>query len=177
MQCYKCHELYTTCLHCLPEVLCATAKNYRAVTRLQLSQVIAGCRREISGLFWKCCKCPQQPVYIRYTALCGESAPSWTFQGCLWAVRDSSKLGHMAKLRHSSKAVLKKLCVCRNPTDHDKKFGSANMEMTVKIFIFFKFSRLPTLSITLRAETFAGRNFRFFREFWPFSRKFMPLKI
>ena len=30
---------------------------------------------------------------------------------------------------------------------------------------------------TLRAETFAGRNFRVFREFRPFSRKFMPLKI
>ena len=28
---------------------------------------------------------------------------------------------------------------------------------------------------TLRAESFAGRNFREFREFWPFSRKFLPL--
>ena len=26
---------------------------------------------------------------------------------------------------------------------------------------------------TLREETFAGRNFREFREFWPFSRKLM----
>ena len=30
---------------------------------------------------------------------------------------------------------------------------------------------------TLRAETFAGRNFRVFRVFGPFSRKFMPLEI
>ena len=29
---------------------------------------------------------------------------------------------------------------------------------------------------TLRAETFAGRNFRDFRDFWPFSRKFLPGK-
>ena len=33
-----------------------------------------------------------------------------------------------------------------------------------------------TLKITtLRAESFAVRKFREFREFWPFSRKFMPL--
>ena len=31
--------------------------------------------------------------------------------------------------------------------------------------------------ITLRAETFAGRNFRVFCVFGPFSRKFMPLEI
>ena len=30
---------------------------------------------------------------------------------------------------------------------------------------------------TLTAETFAGRNFRVFRVFGPFSRKFMPLEI
>ena len=30
---------------------------------------------------------------------------------------------------------------------------------------------------TLRTETFAGRNFRVFRVFGPFSRKFMPLEI
>ena len=30
---------------------------------------------------------------------------------------------------------------------------------------------------TLRAETFAGRNFRVFRVFWSISRKFMPLEI
>ena len=30
---------------------------------------------------------------------------------------------------------------------------------------------------TLKAETFAGRNFRVFRVFGPFSRKFMPLEI
>ena len=29
---------------------------------------------------------------------------------------------------------------------------------------------------TLRAETFAGRNFRDFRDFGPFSRKLMPGK-
>ena len=33
-----------------------------------------------------------------------------------------------------------------------------------------------TRVITLRAETFAGRNFRDFRDFWPFSRKFLPGK-
>ena len=35
-----------------------------------------------------------------------------------------------------------------------------------------------TLKITtLRAESFAVRKFREFREFWPFSRKFMPLDM
>ena len=38
-------------------------------------------------------------------------------------------------------------------------------------FIWYK--RLYTLSV----QTFASRNFRDFREFWPFSRKFMLLKI
>ena len=31
--------------------------------------------------------------------------------------------------------------------------------------------------ITLGAETYAGRNFRDFRDFCPFSRKFLPSKI
>ena len=31
--------------------------------------------------------------------------------------------------------------------------------------------------ITIRAETFAARNFRVFRVFWSISRKFMPLGI
>ena len=30
---------------------------------------------------------------------------------------------------------------------------------------------------TLREETLAGINFRVFRVFWPFSRKFMPFKF
>ena len=30
---------------------------------------------------------------------------------------------------------------------------------------------------TLGAETFAGINFRVFRVFWSFSRKFLPLEI
>ena len=32
-------------------------------------------------------------------------------------------------------------------------------------------------TVALRAETFAGRNFRVFRVFGPFSQKFMPLEI
>ena len=36
---------------------------------------------------------------------------------------------------------------------------------------------IPLRKSTLRAKTFAGRNFRVFRVFSPFSRKFMPLEI
>ena len=48
----------------------------------------------------------------------------------------------------------------------------------LKIVHFFKIHYpIFTFPFTLRAETFAGRNFRVFRVFGPFSRKFMPLEI
>ena len=44
--------------------------------------------------------------------------------------------------------------------------------------VAFRFAvKNSVAAITLRVETFAGRNFRVFRVFGPFSRRFMPLEI
>ena len=45
--------------------------------------------------------------------------------------------------------------------------------MYIQIFLLFSFENSKT---TLMSETFTGRNFRGFREFWVFSRKFIPAK-
>ena len=47
-----------------------------------------------------------------------------------------------------------------------------NSRLILKLFNF-----LFSWQITLRAESFASRNFRKIREFWPFSQKFKARKI
>ena len=49
------------------------------------------------------------------------------------------------------------------------------MFSSLKMFITCK-KKVVACFVTLRVESFAGRNFRDFRDFCPFSRKFLPGK-
>ena len=69
----------------------------------------------------------------------------------------------------------------RRVSENDITFASKNSYHLITSTVWRNTQQAATggggIVLTLKAETFAGRNFRVFRVFGPFSRKFMPLEI